>query len=218
MGVSMQKNIITSSFCILSLIFLPGCWRAVDWAKSNFYQGTCIEQCIQVDQYIKSVRVYDLLSVRATFDALWLSDAVRTAYVDLHTMRYGKSDAERDALVRSQLAENNQYISFFILSSYEVQLIGDNLEWGVFLRIHDHNGLITTLTPVEFKEIDLVPEYRAFFGKICNQFKVVYLVRFSVCNKEGRSLFAAGVHKMALYFRSMNKEVQLVWQLEGECV
>lgn len=207
----MQKNSITLSLCALSLITLPGCWRTVDWAKSNFYQGTCLAQdTMCIDPYIKSVRVYDLLSVRATFDALWLSDAVRTAYVDLYTMRYGKSDAERDALVSNQLAENNQYISFFILSSYDVPLIGDNVEWGVFLRVYDHNDVVTTLTPVEFKEVDLVPEYRAFFGKKCNQFKVVYLVRFNVCNKEGQSLLMR-VHKMALHFRSMCKEVVLEW-------
>lgn len=204
----MQKNIIKVSFYILLLACLPGCWRAVDWAKSNFYQGICIEQCIRVDEYIKSVRVYDLLSVRATFDALWLSDDVRTAYVDLHAMRYGKSNEQRDALLCSQLAENKQYISFYILSSYDVPLLGDQVEWGLFLRVNGHN-----VTPVDMREVDLVPEYRAFFGKKFNQFKVVYLVRFSVCDKEGRSLFAAGVNQMALYLRSMNKEVQLAWHM-----
>src|SRR5437016_411192 len=101
----MQKNIIILSLCGALLSILPGCWRAVDWAKSNFYQGKCIEQCIQVDAYIRSARIHDLLSVRATFDALWLSDEVRTAYVDLHTMRYGKSAEQRDALLCNHLAE-----------------------------------------------------------------------------------------------------------------
>ncbi len=202
----MQKEIIKLGLCGLLLSVMPGCWRAVDWAKGNFYQGTCIEQCIEVDAYIRSVRIHDLLSVRATFDALWLSDEVRTAYIDLHTMRYGKSAEERDALLCRQLKESEQYISFYVLSSYEVPLDGDQVEWGLFLRTGGHN-----FTPVELREVDLVPEYRAFFGKKFNQFKNAYLVKFNACNKEGRSLFDSGTC-MALYFRSMNKEVRLVWQ------
>ena len=204
---TMKKGIIILGLCGL-LGILPGCWRAVDWAKSNFYQGKCLEYTIQpVDAFIKSVRVYDLLSIRATFDAVWLSDEIRTAYVDLSTLRYGKSDEQRDALLRSQLEDNNRFISFFVLSSYEVPLVGEQVEWGLFLHINGHN-----ITPIELKEVDLVPEYRAFFGKKFNQFKVAYLVKFNACDNVGRSLIASGVNNVALYFRSMNKEVVLEWQ------
>jgi len=206
----MKKGIVNLvGLCGLLLSVMPGCWRAVDWAKSNFYQGTCLDQSdICVDLYIKSVRVHDLLSVRATFDALWLSDDVRTAYVDLHTMRYGKSYAQRNALLCDQLEENKEYISFYLLSSYEVPLQGDQVEWGLFLHSNGQN-----FTPIEIKEVDLTPEYRAFFGKKFNQFKIAYVVRFNAWDSEGQSLLTLCSKKMALYFRSMNKEARLEWQL-----
>ena len=198
-------------FSGLLLAILPGCWRVIDWAQSNFYQGTSLDYSVSsVDDFVKSVRVYDLLSIRATFDALWLSDEVCTAYVDLYALRHGKSDEQRDTLLRSQLEDNNNFISFFVLSSYEVPLVGDLVEWGLFLRIDGYN-----VTPIELKEVDLVPEYRAFFGKKYNQFKVAYVVKFNACDSVGRSLITPDVNHIALYFRSMCKEVVLEWQLNS---
>lgn len=218
----MKKGIITLGLCGFLLTTLPGCWRAVDWARSNFYQGTCLDYTVPpVDAYIKSVRVYDLLSMRATFDALWLSDEVRTAYVDLYTMRYGKSAEQRDALLRTQLEDNNRFISFYVLSSYEVPLSGDQVEWGLLLRVNGPKGpgglASHTITPIELKEVDLVPEYRAFFGKKFNKFKVAYVVKFNACDSAGRPLIAPGVDTIALYFRSMCKEVVLEWPFNKSC-
>src|SRR5256885_1090812 len=108
----MQNGVTKLGLYGLLLSVMPGCWRAVDWAKSNFYQVIVLDQqSIPVDLYIKSVRIHDQLSLRATFDALWLSDEIRAAYVDLYTMRYGKSEEQRKELLRSQLEESKRYIS-----------------------------------------------------------------------------------------------------------
>lgn len=203
----MKKGIANLGLCGLLLCVMPGCWRAVDWAKGNFYQGEPLEQGSKhINSYIKSVRVHDLLNAQAIFDALWLSDEARRAYVDLHVMRYGKSEEQRNALLCSQLEENKQYISLYVLSSYEEPLCGDRVEWGLFLCLNGRR-----FTPIELKVVDLVPEYRAFFGKKFNQFKVAYVVKFDVSDCGERPLTALGFGQMALYFRSMDKEVCLEW-------
>jgi hypothetical protein len=199
------SKLISISLYLLFLTTLSGCVRIIDWAKSNFYQGCCINyngMCI--DHYIKSVKVYDQLSIRATFDVLWLSDEVCAAYNTLCCMHYGKTFQKSTMLLNTQVKRNNTDISFCALTSYDIPLVGDQAEWGLFLCIEGD-----TFTPVTLQEIDLTPEFRALFGKKYNRFKSAYLVVFNA-HQYAQLLHIGCVH-MYLYLRAIDKEVALTW-------
>lgn len=188
---------------------LCNCGKLVKWGESNFYQGEELptEQPV-VQQYIRSVTIYDQFTTRAIFDVLWLSDEVRNAYTDLYAIKYGKNDEQKKVFLRRQLEENKHFITFYVLSLYEVPLGDANAEWSLFLNINDENYL-----PIEVKSIDLMPEYIEFFGKKFTRFKVAYQVKFDALDIEDNLLFSPDVDQFSLYFRSVDKGTQLVWYM-----
>jgi len=196
----------------LSLLLLSGCGRIVDWGKSNFTQAKKLEfKYKQARQDLKSKTVYDQLTTVGIFDVLWLSDNVRTAYADLHAIKYRKTEEQRKAMLRRQLAENNHFISFYVAVPYEVILGEKNSEWSLSLEIND-----TTYLPIEVKVIDLNPEYEAIFGNKFSRFKNAYLVRFDAKNIQERPLITTDTHEINLYFRSTKKEVILTWAVHED--
>ncbi len=188
---------------------LCNCGKLVKWGESNFYQGEELptEQPV-VQQYIRSVTIYDQFTTQAIFDVLWLSDEVRSAYTDIYAVKYGKNDEQKKVFLRRQLEENKHFITFYVLSLYEVPLGDANAEWSLFLNINDENYL-----PIEVKSIDLMPEYIEFFGKKFTRFKVAYQVKFDALDIEDNLLFSPDVDQFSLYFRSVDKGTQLVWHM-----
>ncbi len=130
---------------------LPGCGRLIDWGKKNFYQGEDFDNDRKmVEPFVRSVTIYDQLSTRAHFDAIWLSDQVRTAYTDLHSARLAKSEEHKQAFLRRQFEENNYFISFYILSLYEIKLGDPESKWSLFLEVDGK-----TYHAIELKVVEL---------------------------------------------------------------
>ena len=196
----------------VSLLLLSGCGRIVDWGKGNFKQAEKLDfKFRQARKDLKSITVYDQLSTVAIFDVLGLSDDVRIAYVDLHARKYGKTEEQKRAMLRRQLAENSHFISFYVAVPYELILGETNSRWSLSLEIDDKRYL-----PIEVKVIDINPEYKAIFGKKLSRFKNVYLVRFDAKNVEERPLITPDTQELKLYFRSTKKEVILTWNIQDE--
>jgi len=196
------------------LLFLPNCGKVVDWVHGSFEQITSVgANCEIAEKYIKSVTEYDQFTTAAKFDALWLSNEIRMAYVNLFGTKFGKTDEQKKALLRRQLEENNHFISFFVLSLYEFPLGDPHSVWTLFLTINDKN-----YAPIEIKSIELAPEYECMFGKKFNRFKVVYSVKFDAKNIEEVPLITADTQKMTLCFRSIKKEVSLEWDVSSSYV
>lgn len=192
---------------LLLLSLLPSCGKLVDWGKDTFPQGEQLDVDLTPAQsYIQSVTVYDQFTTRAKFDALWLSDEVRTIYSDLYSSKYGRTEEQRKSFLRRQLEENKHFISFYILSLYEMPLGDQNSQWSVFLRIDEKN-----YAPMEIKSIDLSTEYVLIFGKRFNRFKVAYQCKFDAKNIDDQLLISTQTSNIALYFRSVKKETILVW-------
>jgi len=203
---------ITKFNKIILLFFiccLCNCGKLVKWGKGNFYQGEQLpsEQSI-VQNYLRSETILDQFTTRAIFDVLWLSDEVRSAYADLYTLRIGRNEEQKKVFLRRQLEENRHFITFYVLSLYEIPIGDPNAEWTLFLSIKGDNYL-----PIEVKSIDLVPEYIEFFGTKFTPFKVAYQVKFDAKDIEDNLLFSHGVDQFSLYFRSVEKETALTWQL-----
>lgn len=203
--------------CIIILTFLSGCtdFRYGEWAYEIFYQGEHVEtykECME--QYIRSVHMYSQLSTLAHFDALWLSDKVRSLYAYVHAEKHCFSQQEYAQLLDEQREENRRYISFYLLAaigkSYgSIILTDDNAEWVVCLCV---NGMV--YKPVELKIVDpFDPEYMFFFGKRYTRFKKVYIVRFDARDIHGNPLIHSGTEELVLEFSRINKKTELVWCL-----
>lgn len=208
-------NVIRQKLCIailfIALFFLPGCGKLIDWGKDTFHQGKQLEMDREpARRDLNSVTVYDQFTTRAIFDVLWLSDDVRTVYANLYGSKYGKTEEQKKTFLRRQLEENKHFISFYVLSLYEVPLGDTGSKWSMFLRIGDKN-----YRPIEIKTIDLLPEYAYIFGKRFNRFKVAYSIKFDAQDIENRPLIRDEVKEIALYFRSIEKEASLAWQLHA---
>ena len=157
--------------------------------------------------------VYDQLTTVAMFNVLWLSDTVRTTYVDLNALKYGKTPEQKRATLRRQLAENTHFITFYVAVPYELVLGDKNSRWSISLDIDGKSYL-----PIETKIIDLNPEYKSIFGKKFTRFKNAYMVRFDAKDVQERPLITSDTEQLKLYFRSTKKEVILSWNVHAKKV
>jgi len=122
------------------LFFCSSCVKYYEVAESEFPQGEEQEDKREVvHNNLRSVAVYDQYQTQALFDALWLSDEVRTTYVDMYCTRRGRLDEGKESLLRRQLEENRHWISFYILTDIrDNQYLGlneKNALWTVYLEV-----------------------------------------------------------------------------------
>lgn len=217
------------------LLLFPSCIRYYKLSKSEFPQGVEHEDTRDITHnYVRSGRALDQFSTLAAFNALWLSNDTREAYVDVYSRRRGKDDAKHDAMLKRQLEENKHWVSFYILTDIrdatQYSMSDKNSTWTVYLEIERkkdlnkihcvtsaqelekaHAPTIIKLEPISIKEIDVEPEYQEFFGKHrFNLFKDSYLVKFPVSDLEGKPYVQKG-DIVTMVFGSAQRDVRLVW-------
>jgi len=194
---------------IILLLLLPSCTRVIDWGKKTFEQiSTSAPDNTKAQDYLRSVVLYDQLTTRARFEALWLSDAVRIHYTNIYALKFGKTEEQKKTFLRRQLEENNHFIVFYVLSLYEYPLGDVHSEWTLFLEINDKY-----YNPIEIKSIELSPEYIYIFGKKYNRFKVPYSVKFDAKDINDQLLITPETKSIILHCRSIHADVTFVWNL-----
>ncbi len=202
-----SSSIWMITICIITM--LPGCSRIINWGKRSFCQGIDLtNDSRKVRQYIRTVRIYDQFATSAIFDVLWLSDDVREAYTDNHAERYGLKEENRRAFLRRQLEENNHFITFYLLSLYEVPLGIEMSEWTIFITVGGENYY-----PIDVKAVDLPQEYRLFFDKRFTRFKSSYVITFDAKNIENEHILQQGDDYLIMNFTSPSKESCVSWPL-----
>jgi len=203
-----MKYTISFPAMMAILFLLPGCTRLVDWVKCSFYQGgnVCYDASIP-NQYIRSVTVYDEFDTCGRFDILWLSNQVRIAYAQVYNIKRGMID-DNNSLVRCQLAENDYFITFYVIVPPTYILDDRASEWSLFLQIDGHR-----IVPIEIKEFDIEPEYKAFLGKHFNRFRVAYRVKFPAKDNEGVLFLDESIEAITLHARSFSKNLLFVWHV-----
>jgi len=208
-----MKRDLTFFFSVaLFLGMLPGCGRIIDFGKSSVEQGEEIENDVEVARdYIRSSRTYDIFTLVGAFDSLWLADEVREMYTDLYALKYGKTEQEKKIFLRRQFEENIHFISFYLLSVADIPIGDKDSAWAIYLRLGDNN-----FVPVEFKKVELNPEFKLIFGKKFTRFKTAYLLRFNAKDIEDVSLINPGVDTVKLVFRTIEKEVIHEWNIDGK--
>ncbi len=217
LGVDRMLNRkLTLSYLVLVslLVVLPSCVKYYDFSKEEFPQGKELDDHKKaVAENMKRVAVYDQFHTDAIFDALWLSDPVRKAYVDINFQKRGKDEQAKQALLARQLEENKHWITFYVLADVRhkthVSLTDKNSYWSLFLKLSDGQKVM----PISVKEVDLEPEYQALFSYRFNGFKRSYAVRFPTSDLSGKQYLNED-NKFELVFSSPKRESFATWQDE----
>lgn len=205
-----MKQKIWQAFALACVMLLPGCSRIFDWGKKSVYQGTTLYDLTCVPKkYIRSVTINYQLRTLATFTALWLSDEVVEANLEICARRHGQSEQELERLIETEKANRYNMVSFYVLATYDTYLDQDCPPWGIFLEINCNK-----IEPCSIKKVELCLEYKAFFGRHLTSFRTPYLVTFHLTDEGGNQLgYLDEEGHMKLYFRSVNKQATLTWSL-----
>ncbi len=213
-----MKHFISLLFIFL-IATLPGCGsRFTDWSAEHVEQG--VVRGVPKDQvltYLRTIRIYDEFSTVGIFNALWLADDVRQAYVDVHSAKFTLDQSAKDGLLRRQLAENDNFISFYLFSyipSSTASLTDKNNPWTVKLKI---NG--KSYEPKSLETAELSPEYNMFLSRIINKHKNIYLVKFALKDEEGNSIINSKTRLLELRLSTVDRSTSLIWHLDkNQCL
>ena len=208
----MKKLPIFSLFIlIISLFCLSGCTTIIDWGKCSFYQGKKLRNsAYDVSTYIRAVTFYDQLTTSGKFVALWLSDEVRKAYVAVRALKNGETEKQIARSLENELEENQNTITFYVLTLHQIPLLDAQGTWTLSLEIDGKQ-----FEPLEKKMIELPSEYQLFFERYYTRFKVPYLISFSANDANGKLLIHKNTRHIALWFRSVTKENALCWNFDS---
>ena len=202
------------SLCIvMTLVLLPGCGTLTDLVKENFPQGKESKTYRkQVKPYLKVINIYDQFNTVGLFDALWLSDEVRTIYADVNAQMQGKETKEKHVFLRRQLKENNHYISFYVLSTHKNPLSIKPVPWALHLVVDGKKYM-----PFEVKAVELNSEYKMLFGSLFNKYKTPYEVRFERNDANGMDILKEdNVHHMKLFFSTPSHYSFAEWYINTQ--
>ncbi len=208
-----MKALNVTVACALLLV-LPGCGGNIwDWGQETFYQGNKhynSEHRAAVMDYTRTLRMYDEFTTLGLFDAMWLSDEIRTVYAQLYTKMMGKDEDAEKTFLRRQLKANEHYISFYVLSTSYVFLTAKPTQWAVYLEVDGKKFL-----PFEIKAVELPIEYVTFFGPRLTRHKHPYEIKFDRKDPNGNDLLSPDKpHTMRMFFSNPKHFASVVWDIE----
>jgi hypothetical protein len=196
------------------MTLMTGCIKYYDLAESEFPQAEKEPVYSEVVHgYKRSQVVYDEFETKAAFDALWLSDDVRTTYIQIYAKKRGLGAEAKEELLKRQLEENKHWVSFYVLADVRERAAGtlgdSTTAWTMFASVDDQQ------IPAEsVKECDLEPEYQLLFGAQGVTFKTCYLVKFPIGHGLSVNLAEQTFKKLCLTIGSPKRKAVLQWQPE----
>ncbi len=180
-----MKNMHVLFGAMTLMACLSGCHKIVDWEKDHFYQGERYFPDVDdpftprniIKHYIRQLRVYDEFGTLGLFDVLILNHDVRRVYVELHAARMGFSTEIEEQLMRREMAEHEDALSFYIFayapdSTMPLDEEG-NAPWTVLLRTPDGE-----VRPRSVRVVELAVEYKYLLNDWLSKHKTMYLVKF----------------------------------------
>ena len=191
----MKKN--TGYIVLLVVLLLPGCGGSLaDWGHATFHQSQFQkDESSTIKKYVKQINMYDQLNTVGLYDALWLSDEVRTFYAKKYASMTGKSEEETLTMLRRLFKSNSHNISLYVLSPFDVVLAVKPIEWSLYLEIDGKR-----YQPTFIKKCELPSQYAALFGKRYNPHKQPYEVKFDRHDANGIDILKHDIpHVMKLF-------------------
>jgi hypothetical protein len=208
----MKQNLLCCLILGIYLIGLTGCGgRIVHWAQDCFNQGDNRTEPVKPHSFVRSAFVYDQFTTVGSFEALWLSDGVKTSYARALMRKQGKEEQAYRAFLRRQLEENKHFILLYVLISYEHTLGEPRSEWSLFLDIDGQHVI-----PIEVKPVDLDSIYKSFFANKFNCFKVAYRAKFDANDGDDIPFINDQTKCISLVCRSAFKEVRMCWDAQDK--
>ncbi len=208
-----MKNNRGLFYCLMVGIVgcFSGCGRLVDLAKETVPQSAAYKQDKKiVKHYLKSIRLYDEFQMIAMFDALWLSDDIRTMHAQHYSLMRGATHDTTEA-IRRQLQANEKTITFYVLSLRAHPLHISNPSWIVYLDVDGH-----CYQPQEIKFVELLPYYISLLEKSYSIHKQACEVKFSRIDEEGNDILKSKC--MSLHFSNQKYYGQVSWDLAQKIV
>ena len=184
---------------VFAVLILAGCSSKVsDWGNELFHQ-TALQPGHQarIALYMRSSHVYDIFDTVAFFDVLWVSDEVRTVYSEIHNGTQGKTDEASQLFLRRQLVANEHFVSFYVITGYDLALDAKPPVWNMYMRVDGQN-----YQPFEVKVAELSPEYKLFFKKQWSAHKAAYEVKFERKKADGTDILSDQINDFELFFSS----------------
>ncbi len=213
----MQSNYGVFRFfvMIVTLGMLPACIKYHDLVKSEFPQGEKqLDQSSVAATHRRSATVYEEFTTKAIFDGLWLSDTLRTSYVDMYAHKRGLNAEAREALLKRQLEENRVWLSFYLLADVRdnsfTQLNEKSSFWTMYATLDGKHKLV----PESIKEVELEPEFQQLFGARFNHFKATYLVKMRLTDVMAEHIAASKYNDIKLTIGSVYKQCVMDWKKE----
>ncbi|MBI2345104.1 hypothetical protein HYV10_03465 [Candidatus Dependentiae bacterium] len=231
--ITYKQQALCTVFCFFALFesyifaeYEPN--KILGWAKENFKQAEQHQHdyITRSQEFIRNLKVYDMLSLRATFDVMLLTDKARMLFVDYHGKNQGLTFDEIKALYHRQVHENRYFISAYVIAWHDEYnfltskalftgeyqktpniLKGDDALWNVSLIVGGRKYL-----PETVKVVEMPVEYQRFFGAPCNQFCTTYLVRFAAKDKYNNFIFDNQKCSVVLRFSSPVYKVDAIWK------
>lgn len=202
--------------------------RILAWAQENFKQAEQHhhDYIKRSQEFIRNLKVYDQLSLKATFDVMFLTDDARKLFVDYHAKIQGMTFDDMQTLYQRQINENKYFISAYVVAWHDEYaylnskslftgeyhkntsiLKGDDPVWNVSLIVGGRRYL-----PETIKVVEMPVEYQRFFGPCCNQFATTYLVRFAAKDKFNNYIFTNQKCSPVIRFSSPMYKVDAIWK------
>ncbi len=194
------------------LLVTTSCIKYHDVVRSEFPQGTKRESIADVaTAYRRMATVYDEFQTKGVFNALWLSDVVRTTYVKLYGDKRGMSAEAQEEMLKRQLEENKHWVALYVLSDIRdklyTSLTDQTALWSLYLSLDGTHKV----APESIKEVELEPEIQRFFGSSYSFFKGVYLVKFAVNEELAAKIARNEIAEMRLMVNSSYKTCWMSW-------
>jgi len=209
-----QNSLLWRVGVLICMVLLPGCMKYYDVSEKEFPQAQKEPDHREVRYaYKRTQRVYDQFETKAIFDALWLSDDVRTAYVQMYAKKRGLSAEAKEELLKRQLEENKHWVAFYVLADIREQgagRLGDaHTAWTMFASLDKHLVRLESI-----KEYDLEPEYQLLFGAVGMNFKTCYLVKCALQPEIANQIGCQQFKHLALTVNSPKHKAVLEWRPE----
>jgi hypothetical protein len=199
-----------------------------EWGKENFKQAPRHDQDFikQGKKHIRTVNVYNGLTIEAQFHTLLLTDGARMLYVDYHGNNRGFSSEQIKGLKQRQINENRNFISMYVVAwnrereytNSKSLFTGEGVKTGSILKGEDALWNVSLIVggkrylPETIKVVDIPLEYQMFFAEHLNLFSNVYLVRFAAKDSQNNYIFPQDKCSAVIDFCSPRYRVQAIYK------
>lgn len=192
-------------------------------SETHTFEPSDYERVLERWTRDEEVYVLDGLDNALTVTATFRSWEYRQAFIDRYAYDFRLTDAERQALERTQRAELEKAHEFLVAATATrgawADLSAADTPWKIRL-VNDQGDIVEPLPdghdPPGIEPVkDVTPEQQAYYPYI-NVFRQVFLIRFPRKLPDGTDLLRPGVRAFTLEFAGALGRAELRWSSSVE--